>query len=85
METQCITAHGAASFLKERTFENSDTYQTFICKECGLIAEYNEDAREYSCKGCPENTRFAKINMPYTTKLLINTLIPMNILPRIRT
>lgn len=86
METQCISAHGMASFLKERMFDCSDKYETYVCDECGLIAEYNEIEKFCMCNGCPENKLgFSKINLPYATKLLIHDLIPMSLIPRIKT
>lgn len=86
METQCIAAHGMASFLKERMFECSDKYETYICDNCGLIAEYNEQEKFCKCSGCPDNEiGFSKINLPYATKLLMHDLIPMSIVPRIKT
>ena len=86
METQCISAHGMAGFLKERMFDNSDKYETYICGECGLIAEYNEEMEVYRCKGCEDNmNNFSKINMPYAAKLLFNYMMPMSLVPRIRT
>lgn len=86
METQCISAHGMASFLKERMFDCSDAFQTYICDDCGLIAEYNESEGFCFCKACEENkTRFSKINLPYATKLLFNEMLPMSFVPRIVT
>lgn len=84
MELNCLNSHGASTILKERMFDCADSYQCYVCNECNLIAEVNEEMKMYLCKGCENTSNFSKINLPYATKLLFNEIMAMNIVPRIK-
>ena len=85
MEKDAMIAHGMGQFLKERMMETSDIHKVHICDQCGLIASKVIDKDYYWCKSCHNSTRISAVVMPYAAKLLIQELMSVNILPRIRT
>ena len=96
MERDVLIAHGMSNFCKERLFDVSDKYNTWVCKCCGMISPYNDgerfnkqtmksDFRIHKCNNCDNTTEFAKVDMPYSYKLLSQELQAINIVPRIIT
>jgi len=82
MERDCMIAHGATNFLKERLCDVSDKFTCYICKNCGLIIVASPDNNIYECKKCKNYSSFNKINIPYSCKLLFQELLSMSIAPR---
>ena len=93
MERDSIIAHGMALFLKERTMETADAYETWICDKCGFFARrmlkhnyksYSSQNDIFYCPACNNKTDVSKIRIPYAFKLLIQELMSINIATRIR-
>jgi len=82
MEMECIWAHGAMSFLKERFMECSDNYRVFVCNKCGMMADVNPERGIYHCRACKNITNFNEMRMPYANKLLVQEVQTMAVATR---
>ena len=85
MEVDCLLSHGSAGFLKERIFECSDMYHSYVCNKCGLLATVNPQKNIFLCNSCGNTNDFSKINLPFASKLLWQELYSLGIIPRILT
>ncbi|EAR95419.1 DNA-directed RNA polymerase II protein (macronuclear) [Tetrahymena thermophila SB210] len=88
MERDCIIAHGTSNFLKERTFGVSDQFRTHVCSRCGLFAKADVTNHKYDCTGCSQGDKkhykIVQVYLPYAAKQLIQELMAMHIVPRIK-
>ena len=82
MERDCMIAHGASYFLKERLMDVSDKYSVIICNECNMFCSGNNKDNIYECKKCNNYGDFTKIYIPYACKLFLQELMAMSIGPR---
>jgi DNA-directed RNA polymerase beta subunit len=56
MERDCVIAHGASLFLRERTFESADQFYVPIHDACGLIA-IRKKSGDYYCPRCQKKDK----------------------------
>ena len=82
MERDCMIAHGASYFLKERLMDVSDKYSVTICNQCNMFCTGNHKDNIYECKKCNNYGDFTKIYIPYACKLFLQELMAMSIGPR---
>ncbi len=84
MERDCMIAHGASEFLKERLLDMSDHYKVYICKKTGMISAVNYEKNIFNSFNS-NTTEFSEIRIPYAYKLLIQELETMSICSRLLT
>ena len=82
MERDCIIAHGASLFLKERLYDSSDAYMLPVCSECGLFARNVKNSKHLRCDICNNTKSIYMVKIPYAFKLLIQELQSMKIASR---
>lgn len=70
MERDCIIAHGASEFLKDRLFYNSDPFTVILCRKCGCILSSTK------CCFCGKDDT-VKVHLPYACKSLLQQLQSM--------
>lgn len=86
MERDCMIAHGAGSFLKERMLDMSDRYAMHVGRTSGLTSAVNDE--ENICQTFAEDRcdmDVAALRVPYGWKLLSQELQAMAIAPRLET
>jgi len=84
MEKDCMASHGASFILKDRMHDQSDPYQLWLCNICGLIAVHDKYTDKVYCRPC-DASDVSLMKTPYSTKLLFQNLLGMNVGTRILT
>lgn len=77
MERDCLIGYGATQLLLERLMLSSDAFRVCACQKCGLLG--------YSgfCTFCKSSKNVVELTLPYATKLLLQELMAMQIVPRL--
>jgi DNA-directed RNA polymerase II subunit RPB2 len=93
MERDVMLAHGMSRFCRERLYSASDKYSAHVCKKCGMIASYNDGTQHrmfakndftiHLCKMCENMTDFARVEIPYSFKLMSQELQTIYVVPRL--
>lgn len=78
MEKDSILSHGAAYFLQQKFFLDSDNYQIYICR-CGERAIVNNQLQMFRCKNCGDAADISCIDSSWSSKLFFDILGTMNI------
>lgn len=78
MERDCLIAYGASQLLLERLMLSSDVHEIDLCEMCGLMGYSNW------CTTCQSSKGVVKMKIPYAAKLLVQELLSMNVLARIK-
>jgi len=78
MERDCLIAYGASQLLLERLMLSSDKHEVDICETCGLMGYQGW------CQTCKSTRGVTRMTMPYAAKLLVQELLSMNVLVRLK-
>ncbi|KAI9759399.1 MAG: DNA-directed RNA polymerase III core subunit ret1 [Chaenotheca gracillima] len=78
MERDCLIAYGASQLLLERLMLSSDAHDVDVCETCGMMGYQGW------CQTCKSTKGVTRMTMPYAAKLLIQELLSMNVMARLR-
>jgi DNA-directed RNA polymerase subunit B len=84
MERDCLIAYGASMVLKDRLLDESDKTEIYVCENCGLIAYYDARQRKYVCRVCGEGAKVSPVIVAYAFKLLLQEMMSLCIIPRLK-
>ncbi len=84
MERDALVGHGASMLLKEQLLDKSDKTTIYVCELCGHIGWYDRNRNRYVCPIHGEKGRLRPVEVSYAFKLLIQELMSMVIMPRLR-
>jgi DNA-directed RNA polymerase II subunit RPB2 len=79
MECWASISHGASNFLIDRLVNNSDSYEYYVCDDCGNAAVANLTNKTFNCRLCHQSSRISKVVIPYSFKLMQQELMATGI------
>ena len=82
MELDSMIASGCSHLTLESLLIRSDGYQTFLCDQCGLLAEAKADASYVYCRLCNSTINISKATMHYAQKLLAQEFMALHVRPQ---
>ncbi len=83
MERDCLIGHGASMMLKDRLLDESDKVVVPVCSKCGMVAVNDIERRQIYCPLCGEVPTYP-VEMAYAFKLLLNELMGMCVIPKLK-
>jgi len=83
MERDCLIGHGASMMLKDRLLDESDKVVVPVCSKCGMVAVNDVERRQIYCPLCGEVPTYP-VEMAYAFKLLLNELMGMCVVPKLK-
>jgi DNA-directed RNA polymerase subunit B len=64
--------------------ESSDKYVMYVCELCGHIAWFDRNKMKYVCPIHGDKGKISMVVVPYAFKLLLQELMSMCVMPRLR-
>ncbi len=84
MERDCLVGHGASLLLRERLLESSDATTVYVCQLCGHIGWFDSKRGIPVCPIHGDKGVLYPIKISYAFKLLLQELMSLLIVPRLR-
>ncbi len=84
MERDVLIGHGTAILLKERLLDSSDKVTIYVCNKCGHIGWFDRNRNKLVCPIHGDKGELYPIQVSYAFKLLIQELMSMGVIPRLR-
>jgi DNA-directed RNA polymerase beta subunit len=84
MESNVLTSSGITKAMCEKLLHSSDSFNIYVCRNCGKRAVVNERKGIVVCKVCRDNADVAKVHTTWSSKLFMQELESMNVGVRLK-